>query len=423
MILRYGFYLSYLLYMILFISSRFSSPPINGYSNYSLLFVLGWGCLWLIKDKGKFLKIKYKKIQTRTVVELILFWGFFIAISKFGSFSSNNTSEVKWILKFIAAIFLVSYWVDYCDITKQFIRISYYTPSLFILKAFIDNGAPLDVLSNMGRVWNITNRVRNNFGYYHSNGLGNLCVLILVLSVFILFGFNAASKKYKLFVNFEKIIVLLLDFVSFVVLLSTASRNAIMTLCIFIVLVVYFRLTTAKTLSKQFMLVLRCCAILFAGLIVVFGLWDKLLELFVVSNRMNNFTVNMPLLSSNNAWLFGLGIVDPGAFGTKSVVGQSSYYIDNYYLYLIMETGIVGFIAFVIILLRTASTFYKTMKREMTAYSIVLFSCFVSLMISGMGETSIMYHIFPSALIYWILFLLSLKDIEVNREKQIREMQ
>lgn len=275
--------------------------------------------------------------------------------------------------------------------------------------AFISNGSPMDVLLRINRVFANEDRYRLNFGYYHVNGLGNLCTATIIFSILTLYIIHQNVKFKNLIKKTIIFLIIALDFIVLIVLLSTASRNSIMGLGIFAIFIFYFFTINTRHLSKKLKLMLRFFIFVSLVLLLCFGVAQPIIKLFVSSNRYYNFSINLPVLVNNNGLLFGLGLLNPALFGMGETVYGNTYYVDNYYLYVLMETGLVGLCFIAIISSIVFNQLYKKYKNNCNLFNIIVFTCFIVQLINGLGETSLLYPIFPSCFVYWIIYLLSIK--------------
>ena len=212
---------------------------------------------------------------------------------------------------------------------------------------------------------------------------------------------------------------LLTDFILFTVLICTASRNSIITLVVFLLFIVYYCITNNSFISRKNVIFIKGAVIITIIFVLGFGLSDNIIALFIDSNRMSNFTINIPLLEKTNRLFIGLGLVDPGSFGAKNTTLGYTYYIDNYYLYIFMETGILGLIMMGSILCYLGVKLHKHLKKNNNLFFAAAFFAFIAQLISGLGETNVIYHIFPSSFILLILYLLILNNsFESNISKE-----
>ena len=415
-LLKIALGISYAGYLFLFVDSRMESPSFNLYSTYSMIYGIFWiiAILFNIFADGK-IKVSTGNHNSavRVAGMLVIFYIVFGILSVSSPLFDFVKSEMLWFMKFLMAVFITAYWVDKLKIEKIWLNISYFVPALMIIKLFIDDKMPFDVYFRLSTIFSSSDRYRMRFGFYQVNGLGGLCSFCLILSVILMIIYWRNNHKNK---KLYLCVLLLSDFIVLTVLLCTASRNSIITFGIFVLFLLYYRISNNKYVSNKTSIVLKSVIILFCGMTILFFFSDPIMTLFIDSNRMSNFTINLPLLEESNRLFIGLGLVDPGLFGTKSttLLGYT-YYIDNYYLYLIMETGILGLIAMSSILCYIGVQLHKHIKKSNYMLSVAIFCCFLTQIIGGMGETNIIYHIFPSSFILLILYLLELNNNFENR--------
>ena len=387
------FKLFYIVLLFLFIDSRFTVPVFNGYYKwFSYVFITFFGiCIIAELLINKKIKISPQSKSLNIAGLIILYFIIFIFTSQFSVMVNKVYGEIfNWVL-FLLNMFVTYYWIKRFHFEKFFILTTFFVSALVIVYAFISNGAPLYVLFRLDKVFSIKEED----------------------SVFSFIQIKKIFLKRNIIRRALFSIIVILDIFVLIVLLSTASRNSILCLLIFAILCLYFFFTNTKYLTKKAKTFTRICIIVALMSIVVFQLSETsetIVQLFVDSNRMKNFLVNIPVLIDNNGLLFGLGLFNPGLFGTGETLFYNTYFIDNYYLYVIMETGIIGILLIAIILYKTGHQLFLKYKNSKNAFTIVVFSCFIAQIINGMGETSLFFYSFPSCLGYWILFLLTISD-------------
>lgn len=137
--------------------------------------------------------------------------------------------------------------------------------------------------------------------------------------------------------------------------------------------------------------------------VVIESLLETAVSLFVTSNRLRNFIRNLPLLDSPVKKLFGLGVLSPGSVSVYDAV-------DNYYLYILLTLGIIGLIVIAYCLVTIGIKLHRrVIETENKLYAMV-FAVYACQMISGLSENCILYYIFPSSLIYFLLYFVFLDE-------------
>lgn len=417
---RLCFYISYSLLLILFIDSRMLKPSIGYYDIYSWFYSALWLFLGIPFLKDVFSRgFKVNKNIGKIYFVFIAYFFVFIVLSLFLSkMESEVTREVLWYIRFLSALLLTIFWINKLKVEKFFIIISSLIPLIMISIMFVNAGAPLEVFSHLDSILGSIGRFRLDFGYYHVNGLGNLCLCSIVVSTIALY----ILKKIKVINVFFNIIlsisIVVMDIISIIVLLSTASRTSILALVIFVLFLSYFVITNTNKINKRLRLTLKIIILVISIEVIMFVLLEQLSGLFVDSNRMKNIVINMPLLTENGRWLIGLGLFDPGLFGTSRTVYGDSYYVDNYYLCVLLETGIIGLIFVVYLLVMIGAKLFKSNNINKDLISYIITAMFISQLITGTGETGVISYLFPSSIIYFTIYFLHI-DTSISTRLKI----
>ena len=217
--------------------------------------------------------------------------------------------------------------------------------------------------------------MRSSFGFLHANFVGNMCFLI----VSVLFIIYMEFTDNPLLHSRSKIIVFLLVCIIFMILLSTSSRTAVISIVIFllgsggvrIMEKVRFTAKSIKILKWVFTIGL----FLFVFVIFASGLWNYI---WIHSNRSLNVTENVhwvPILGT--IWT-GMGFVENGAFisdpynGNLSAFGVETSSLDMNYLYIYCTTVILGCCMMASIIIILAVSLYKNRRETFGGYYLVL---------------------------------------------------
>ena len=141
--------------------------------------------------------------------------------------------------------------------------------------------------------------------------------------------------------------MLAVDLVMAVLILSTGSRAQVVALGIMAALVAFYqtRRLRFRTRKQKKLFEFGKWAVIF-GMIALAGAnyfqHTSLEQALVNSNRMGLFSINLPvLLRENKLWL-GLVYASAGRFGEGRIGLYQVYYVDNYYVYLLMSSGVLG---------------------------------------------------------------------------------
>lgn len=420
-ICRLCFYISYPLLLIWFIDSRMLVPSMKYFDIYFWVYPIIWLILGLPFLKNVFERgFKLNKNTGKVYLIFIGYFVIFIVLSIFFSkMKTEVTKEVLWYIRFLSSLLLTVFWVNKLKIEKFFIIISSLIPLIMISIMFIKAGAPLEVFSHLSNLMGSTGRFRLDFGYYHVNGLGNLCLCSIVVSTIALYILKRTKVINEIVDLLLSIVIVVLDVISIIVLLSTASRTSILALAIFALMLLYFVITNTNKISKNIRTILKIIILIASAGIIVFLLLDQISSLFVDSNRMKNVVINMPLLAQNGRWLIGLGLFNPGLFGTSGTVYGNSYFVDNYYLCVLLETGIVGLLVIILLLVTIGVKLFKSNKANKNIMSYIITAMFIAQLITGTGETGVISYLFPSSLIYFTIYFLHIST-SFNRRLRIK---
>ena len=123
-------------------------------------------------------------------------------------------------------------------------------------------------------------------------------------------------------------------------------------------------------------------------------------DMFASSGRLNSISLNIQVLDSALRKLFGLGLIS-GYSGT-TFMGHYMTTIDNFYLYTLICGGVVGVCVMIWVFIKTGKGLH--MRSHTNTIYYVCFANFISLLVSGIGETCVLYPLFPSCIIFWSIF-------------------
>lgn len=320
---------------------------------------------------------------------------FFIAMihAQFVTYASYIYLEMFSYLFFILDLFLLLRIIIITDCFQEFITITVLTFNTFMLVLLIRYFDGIRISSLLVNAFSGINRYRNTYGLYHANQTGNLVLFCIIINYF--YGFYFLKKKLLL-----RLTVVVVSLIESYMLLTTASRNAILSLAVFIF--TFASLYSYNKLNKKSKIFIFIDVILIAACILLNIDMEYLIGL---SLRGENFTGNLPNLRTLLDWLFGLGLVGSGYFK----LGFSAYrttFIDNYLLYVLMTSGITGCILIF-------APFYNVIKSvfrgNFSNKSLKNFLCALSVMLlfSSMFETNLLYPQFISSFVYWLVIFIA----------------
>ena len=267
---------------------------------------------------------------------------------------------------------------------------------MYAYKQYI-NSSSMNVVSAFLRQGNY---VRLPFGFEHVNSLGNICLLEICLFI-TLFSYLMENKEIR-FSLFLKLILLIIAFLDVYVMLYTSTRTAIMcTLILFLmILVVSVYRANSTRWRILFSFLGMFCAIMLIVYMIIQGKFS-LSTFDAVSGRNNS--LNLKIMKDAKDLIFGIGFVNPGLFGQKAL-GELTTWMDNYYIYIFVTTGLVGAILNFGFIYLTGRQLFLRIIAENNRFSLCIFFMFIVNCISGFLETSVVYPQFLFSLVGFSVF-------------------
>lgn len=334
---------------------------------------------------------------------------------------TETTSHVK--LFFIYWLLLI---LSYLEIEKnvcyrEFIMSTYLAFVSFLLIQLISH--PSELVKNPTYILRMlfsNARIRATFGIMHSNYVGNICYVAIILSVILYqmlpFGRLLLSKK--------RLSVLIIDGLIWLMMLSASSRASVTALLLFLIGVLWFeyfenRLYLLRVVKKRLKISIL---LVITGIIIMLtrlGLWQYIWE---NSNRTFNAEYNLRWVSDiGNVWT-GMGFVENGAFITRwetggiGAFGVATSSLDIYYLYVFCTTGILGLLIICAVL---GFIFWNVKKKRKTFCGGIYFSLVISLLYYAFWESIIFNYRFWSSLVIMIVLLCVIADLNGQGKQEI----
>ena len=390
------------------------------YGNFYVYFYIPILLFLLLILYDEPLCVNTKDISFRTVGLLTLYISVFGIISAMKGVEGGLGDELLSFWKYIMVAAATIHFVKQFNLVSELLLASFVGGSGLLLYVFFLAGAPFDIFNELGTFFSndYDLRYRIDFGFTNPNTVGNISACLLI--VYCLFLSWIRNYEEKSIGRTLKIwICTAIAVIDSIVLLSSGSRNSMLTLIFFAIAILYFKITNSKLISEQQKPAFKFLIILFAGIIAFFGFFGSVSEMFETSGRGRCFEVNVRLVLNNGSFFEGLGIINPGLFG-RDIQGEI---VDNYYLYVFMETGFIGLVMITTLLMGMAKHLHS-LRMSKDPFYLLLSSAFFAWLVSGIGETSVIYPQFASSLVFFIIFLSfqSIKQVEspqgvMNRKK------
>ena len=286
--------------------------------------------LWLIAIR----KIKNnKKYNYRNAFWLI---AFIIYVILFGKILEND--QLKELIDFNFGAMFIFYLIvflmaDYLDSNKkkiEFVKNSFWILAITtIIISLLNWHMVLSINELVNNFFKGYTRERYAFGFYHPNAVANIALCIILLSILLM----VENGKRKIYI--------IIDIIMCYLILVSSSRTSVCALILFFVLYMYSNLKQ-KIFNKHWKVLINTVLIIILGLLLLISNNNIAESLFVVSNRSYNFIYNIPILIKSGRFLIGLGFVGSGEFYQLHV--YNTFFVDNYFLYVLMSTGLIGLV-------------------------------------------------------------------------------
>lgn len=216
------------------------------------------------------------------------------------------------------------------------LKISFYILSFYLSFQLITNISELD-LSNVRNIFIADSRTRANFGFGHYNNLGNACTCNIMMWLLLKNKKRTVMSKW-----IQRAFVV----ISVIMLLSSASRNALTSLVVYVFVLAFLdidRILKSKNLALLFRALIVMCIVGMAMIVLTDFDFE---EFLIASNRITIAKVAIPVLMNSGRILLGLGYASNTAYGTH-LTPYTTYWLDNGYVYYLVTTGVVGLLMIV----------------------------------------------------------------------------
>ena len=329
----------------------------------------------IVKIKENNYKIR-KRMNTMDVAILLLvgylvLFGFVFINPPMEQYTKAMVLRQGLFLATVIATVLFAHRNNYF---MEVVFISFWIVAGVLLFQFITNINDVAQI-NIGNIFNISSRTRVNFGLGHYNYLGMLCSCEIILAIWL--------RKFGNKNRFPLFIIAL----SLVMLLGSASRNAIFGLVVFFLIEFYFSLEK-YAFRKVYKFIIQVSLGIIVLIMALLGDSNVSLNgLLLDSNRLTLFSVALPtFFKSNRTWI-GLGLASGEIYG-QNLTPYKTYWLDNGYIYTLITSGYIGITIYVVLIILFLLSYRKLKKRnnEMGVLTIATFSMYL---FSALFETTL----------------------------------
>lgn len=324
--------------------------------------------------------------------------------------AESGRVHFEQLITIYAIVTVTCFYIYKRDCYLEFLEATFAALSLFILISalthpgdFVNPIYYVNIFSDMGRF-------RAQFGLSDINYCGNYCVYTIFCGVFL---WNEWKERGKKVPGWMRGYLWLALATAMLMLLSTASRSAILSLALF--LVVWWALRNSGLIyrnRKRILLIMGTTIILALLIGTSTGL---LSELWISSNREGNFSINYPFFQQHGDYLHGMGYSENADFLNKKY-GYATTAMDIYYLYIFFASGIMGSC---IIFIQMFYVFCCLIKyRGIYGRDIVL-SLFVMMLFYAVWQVNYMNYRYFTGIFHMTVIFLFLMRIGKGRDDLI----
>lgn len=291
-----------------------------------IIYILNTLILLYLNNKGKFF-VNLKSLKNNIVSILLLIHVLLFGIVFVNPLMKDTiSSQFKSQIVFNVIILVTTIAINNFNALDKFIEISYYTLGIFLFIQFITHLGDIKI-NNIAHVMSVEERVRSNFGFGHYNALGAACLCMIILTIYL--------KEKKRLIN-----ILILG-MAIIMLLCSASRNALTGFCVFIIAYIIQRLNRSDV-NPKIRFISKLILLMMIILLIPFAMELDYNQLLKISQRSLIFYVAYPLYINSGRIFTGLGYASNIAYGSN-MTPYTTYWLDNSYMYYLITTGVIGF--------------------------------------------------------------------------------
>lgn len=327
--------------------------------------------------------------------------------------ADNTRYNFSQLMILFSMVFLSARFCHYTKSHSMFIKASFFahfTALLWMYITHLNGFAPIRYLFNLPVMIMSQVRYGFTFGTGFRSYIGNYASVALILCAFLWLykdEFTGNLKKYHSLIFAVAIVVF-----GFI-LVSSAARSEIISTIIFFAFFLLFKYKDKLKMTSfsRFILYLLIVLIVF---LCVYTLIMETFSVGSISNRTNNWAVNIDVFNQHGNTLAGLGYADVHAFLNDSY-GYDTWACDVYYLYIFFSSGILGSIIMgaAIVWMSLFILFGKTNNRR---NDTLMKALVIAVLFNNMYHCTFNSYLYVSSLAIMVLFVLHLYDIDEHNE-------
>lgn len=343
------------------------------------------------------------------IILLIGYWIIFAFVFVNQAIASYTQAIAQRQGLFLTVVIVTALFVRKHKLFSELIQTSFWTVAFVLAVQFISNIT--DVMAiNIGSIFDVSTRSRVSFGLGHYNNLGMLCACEIVIGIWLII---IQKKKFK-----NAIYCVL--FLSAIMLLGSASRNAIFGLLVFILVEMYLKLDKYP-LKNFYKFLVKVLIVSIVAVLILFGDDNiSINNILLDSNRMTLFTVAIPtFMASNRTWI-GLGLASGEIYG-QNLTPYTTYWLDNGYIYTLITTGYIGAIIYFALIVLFIWKFVQLRRKNRIIGSLYL-GTFYMYLFGALFETTLFNGgVLQNYLLIPIFLIGTSKYFDCKEETKLKE--
>lgn len=355
-------------------------------------------------------RVLFKKRFVFTNIDIILISFIFIYTSIMFIYSPDlqvGIEGLRAVVQYMFWFFMATQYIDKEDILENVLFLCVLGIALMGLHGTYQYFTGAEMLGN----WVDSSETIETRAYSIAGG-PNALASILVLGIPIAFSMFITEKDIL-----KKIVYLVATAFMGLGLIFTFSRGG--WLAAFLAVVIFFMFIARR-------MIVSLTTLLLAAVVVVEALWLRIYALFTkeyiskASDGGRIYRWTTALESWSETKTFGLGV---GRFGGAVATnhGLSPFYMDNYYLKTLTESGIVGLGAYVILQISTVwNMFFYIRGTQNERYRIIMLGIFAGLI--GVLIHNGVENIFESpfsVVYYWTLVGVLVSMYKIDKKGEV----
>ena len=232
-------------------------------------------------------------------------------------------------------------------------------------------------LSNSDITVALTKRERSAFGFMHVNSLGGICLAVMA-------GLSMSKPERKVF----KVLRIFAILFILLIVLNTGSRASIYGIVAYFLTLgterLYYKSSEVFKLVLKILLAAICVYVLTIVVSTLTNNFDFANQL--TSGRLEGWLYDIEKMATDGTLLFGYGMYNPTAFFSQSFA--SGMIVDNWYVYMIVNIGFVGFISCVLLIISFFRRLLQKCSYSQNAMALNVLALFVANLFRAMAEKS-----------------------------------